>query len=257
MATALITGASAGLGKEFAKLFAEDQHDVLLVARRKNELENLKVELQEKWKIQVHILDLDISKPDSAKKILHFVENNQMEIEFLVNNAGFGTNGTFAELELERELQMIDLNIRSLVELTYLFMQPMIARKHGKILNIGSVAGFQAGPFMSTYYASKAFVNSFSEALSIELKGSGVTCTVLAPGPTATEFQAVAKLEKRKVFNADVSATAISVAKCGYQGMMSGQSLVVPGLSNKLIVQSGRFLPRQFLQKAVAKMNKN
>ncbi|MCB0350650.1 MAG: SDR family oxidoreductase [Bdellovibrionales bacterium] len=256
MKTALITGASAGLGAEFAKIFAKDGHSVVLVARRKDRLEELSKELKSlNSEIQVHVLPVDLSKPGAAKEVVAFTEKQNIAIDFLVNNAGFGSFGHFSQLEINKELEMIDLNVRVLVELTHYFMKPMLERKFGRILNVGSTAGFQPGPFMSTYYASKAFVNSFSEALSYELKDSGVTCTVLAPGPTQTEFMVVAKLQKSKLFNYVTPAGGHEVAKAGYEAMNSGQPLCVPGIRNKLLIQTLRVSPRTLVRNITASLN--
>jgi short-subunit dehydrogenase len=234
MGYALITGASAGLGAEFARLFAADGHSLILVARRRDRLESLARDLSKKHGIEVEVLDADLSAPGAGKKIFDAVQAKGLFVEFLVNNAGFGSNGAFSRLPLEKELQMIDLNIRVLTELTHLFLQPMLQKRSGSILNVGSTAGYQPGPFMATYYASKAHVNSFSRALSIELRGTGVSCTLLAPGATETEFAKSASLEDSRLFKMQVTATADAVARDGYRAMKKRKAIVVSGLVNKI-----------------------
>jgi hypothetical protein len=184
--TALVTGASAGLGTELAWLLAADGHDVVLVARRRDRLEALATEIRTKHRVEVHVLPEDLAQPGAATRLTRALGERGIAIDVLVNNAGFGGTGAFAERELERELEMIQVNIVALVELTHLLLPAMIAKKSGRVLNIGSTAGFVPGAFMAIYYASKAFVNSFTEALSVELEGTGVTATVSCPGATAT-----------------------------------------------------------------------
>ena len=265
MGVALVTGASAGLGVEFAKLFARDGHSVILVARRKDRLEALAHELkvlaplgpEGSQPISTWVIDIDLGKPGAGEKLFKQVEALGVSVEFLVNNAGFGSSGEFAELPLPRELQMIDLNIRALVELTHLFLPSMLMKKAGRILNVGSMAGFQPGPYMATYFATKAFVNSFSEALNEELRKTGVTCTVLAPGPVATEFSEAAGTRESKSFkNSSVVARAPEVAELGYNAMMNGKSMVVNGAMNNILVQTLRVAPRAAIRKAVAQFNK-
>lgn len=252
MGTALITGASAGLGYEFAKLFAKDTHSLILVARRRSLLEKKAAEIKALYPlIHIEIMDMDLGVPGAGKDLFQRVRALGLQVDYLVNNAGFGTTGEFKNLPLDKELQMMDLNMRSLVELTHLFLPAMLQRHSGKILNVGSTAGFQCGPNMATYFATKAFVNSFSEALNYELKNSGVTCTVLAPGATATEFAQVSGTDKLLLFSAAV-ADAASVARDGYKGMFAGRSLVVSGLKNKIMLQLLRIAPRWLTRKVTA-----
>ena len=248
MATALITGASSGLGVHFARLFARDGHSLVLVARRKELLDDLAKEL----KVPCEVIAMDLGVPGAGQRLFEQVP----QVDFLVNNAGFGSQGRFSQLPLARELQMLDLNIRTLVELTHLYLPGMLARRSGKILQVGSTAGFQPGPYMSTYYASKAFVNSFSEALNEELKGSGVSCTVLCPGATATEFAKAAGTEQSKLFRFEfLLASAPRVAQIGYEAMLRGQGMVVAGITNKLMVQMLRLSPRWLARKLAAQVN--
>lgn len=255
MATALITGASAGLGLEYARLFAADKHDLVLVARRKDRLETLGAELSKAHGIQVHVVAADLMDPGAPAQIVAEVNARGLQVDFLVNNAGFGTTGVFAELDPKLEAGEVQVNIGALVALTRAFVPGMIARKHGRILNVGSTAGFQPGPFMATYYASKAFVNSFTEALWFELKGTGVTATVSCPGPTATEFQAVAGNEKTKLAGMG-TMTAAAVAAGGYRAMHAGKRRIVHGLTNKLGAGSTSFIPRGLLLGIAAALNR-
>ena len=256
MATALITGASSGLGLEFAKLHARDGHSLILVARRKDMLEEIAGRLRtENPKIRVDVIDLDLGAPGAGQGLFDRVNQMGRTVDYLVNNAGFGSNGEFAKQPLAKEIQMIDLNIRTLVEATHLFLGPMVARGSGKILNIGSTAGFQPGPFMATYYATKAFVNSFSEALHEELRGTGVTCTVLAPGATATEFAQSANSSSSRLFNTGLVANSRDVARIGYRAMLAGRPLAVAGLVNRWMVQALRVTPRFVVRRMVAAMN--
>jgi short-subunit dehydrogenase len=232
---ALVTGASAGLGAQFARLFAKDKHDLFLVARRRDRLEALAKELEAAHGVRAHVFAADLGAPDGAARVIE--EARPFEVEFLVNNAGFGTSGEFATSDAARELEMVQVNIRALVELTRAFVGPMVARKRGRILNIGSTAGFQAGPFMATYYASKAFVNLFTEAISYELRGTCVTATVSCPGATATEFALVAGNEKSRLFRMG-AASPEEVATQAYRAMLAGKPMIVHGVKNKLAVQA-------------------
>jgi short-subunit dehydrogenase len=250
--TALITGASSGLGAEFAKLFAKDKHDLILVARRKDRLDALAKQLAEAHGISARTLALDLGVPGGAAKLI--AECANVEVEFLVNNAGFGGSGAFAQRPLAREIEMIDLNVRALVELTHAFVAKMLERKRGRVLNIGSTAGFQPGPFMAVYYASKAFVNSFTEALAYELKGTGVTATVSCPGATATEFANVAGNDKSRLF-AMGTASAEVVARQAYRAMMKGKPMIVHGAKNKFALQSLRVSPRATIRAIAASLN--
>jgi short-subunit dehydrogenase len=253
--TALVTGASAGLGTELAWLLAADGHDVVIVARRRDKLEALAAEIKGKHEVQVHVLAEDLAKPGAAKRIQAALDEKGIAIEVLVNNAGFGGTGAFAERELVRELEMIQVNIVALVELTHLLLPRMIANKSGRVLNIGSTAGFVPGAFMAIYYASKAFVNSFTEALSVELEGTGVTATVSCPGATATEFAQVAGNEKTPLFKSKVMG-AREVAEDAYRAMMRGQPLSVAGFMNKVRIASLRVAPRGMMRSVAAGMNK-
>jgi short-subunit dehydrogenase len=253
LATALITGASAGIGRELSRLFAADGHDLVLVARRLPELQALCAELEAQHRVKAEAVACDLSSPSDLAALLARLADR--ELHFVVNNAGFGTLGAFAELPAEREAAMIELNVTALVRLTRAALPGMMLRKRGYILNIGSTAGFQPGPYMATYYATKAFVNSFSEALAYELAGTGVSVTVSCPGPTLTEFGAVSGVDKSRLFQLG-AASAESVARSAYRAMLRRRPMVVHGLMNFLLVQSLRFSPRGLVRAITASLNR-
>jgi short-subunit dehydrogenase len=252
--TALVTGASAGLGAEFARLFAADGHDVVLVARRREKLAALARELEAKHGVRATVIGLDLTRPEAPPALVKELEARDIALEFLVNNAGFGTTGAFVEADPVRELEMLALNVTAVVHLTRLILPTMVERKSGRILNVGSTAGFMPGPFMAGYYASKAFVNSFTEALAFELRGTGVTATVTCPGPTATEFAASAGVEKSRLFETG-TMQAGPVARLAYRAMMRGRSVAIPGMRNKLAILSLRFAPRAAAVSMAASLN--
>ena len=254
--TALVTGASAGLGRDYARLFAADGHDVVLVARRRERLEELAREIGAKNGVQTHVLPLDLGDREAPRRCAEELRARGVAIDFLVNNAGLGTNGAFAESDPAKQLEMIQVNVTTLVELTRLLLPDMIARKRGRVLNVGSTAGFQAGPFMAVYYASKAFVNSFSEALAYELDGTGVTVTVSCPGATETEFAGHAGNDSSLLFKLG-AADSVSVAREAYAAMMAGRRMVVHGVTNKLRVQALRVSPRAVVIGLAARLNRS
>jgi len=243
---ALITGASAGIGLELAKLFAADGHDLVLVARRADVLEKLAHSLRAKHGTTVHIWPADLADPQAPRQLQARAVAEGLAIDILVNNAGFGAMGLFHALPPERQLGIIDVNMRALTEMTYHFLPPMRERRRGRILNLGSIVGFLPGPYMAVYYASKAYVVSFSEALAEELLGSGITVTCLCPGYTATEFQKAAGIAKTGMLARLRPMPAETVARIGYRGLMAGRRLVVPGWGNRISVFGLRFSPRRF-----------
>ena len=253
MATALVTGASAGIGRELSRLFAADGHDLVLVARRLPELEALCAELRQQRGVQARAVACDLSSNHELEALLSEVPS--LELDYLVNNAGFGTVGSFVELAADRQVAMVALNVSALLRLTRAVLPGMVARRRGKVLNLGSTAGFQPGPYMATYYASKAFVNSFSEALSYELRGTGVSVTVSCPGPTASEFGALSGLDQTPLF-ARGAASAESVARGAYRAMQRGQSLVVHGFLNRLMALLVRLSPRAAVRAVTARLNR-
>lgn len=254
--TALVTGASAGLGKELASLFAKDGHDVVLVARSESKLRTLADDLSRTHGITAHVVPADLGQASAPAHVFERTRQLGVDVDFLVNNAGFGTNGAFLDLELAREKEMIAVNCTSLLELTHRFVNPMRARARGRVLNIASTAGFQPGPFMATYYASKAFVISFSEALAFELQGTGVTVTCHCPGATATDFASTAGNDKSKLFQRSGVADAPDVALHAYRSMMKGDVLSVHGALNKLGVQGLRLSPRALVRSLTAGLNR-
>jgi short-subunit dehydrogenase len=253
--SALVTGASAGLGREFARLFAADGCDLVLVARRKDRLETLAAELRAAKKISVQVLTADLGRPEEVERVIHQVQAQGREIEFLVNNAGLGSVGSFAESTLETQLGMVEVNVRAVVRLTRAFLPGMVSRRRGRVLNIGSTAGLQPGPYAAVYYATKAFVNSFTEALAFELKGTGVTATVSLPGATATEFASVAGSGTTRLFRSGVMSAA-EVAREAYRAMHQGQAFVVHGWRNKVLGASVRLGPRSVVRAIAASMNR-
>jgi hypothetical protein len=242
--TVLITGASGGIGLELSKLFAKNGYDLVLVARSSDKLNELKGELSSQFGISVIIISKDLSDPKAPQEIYEEVKNGSINIDILINNAGFGGAGKFSDTDLKRELDMMTVNMTVPVVLTKFFLPHMIEMKKGKILNVASTAAFVPGPFMSIYYATKAFVLSFSEALTNELKGTGVTVTALCPGATRTGFQKEANVESIRLLSFNV-ANVEDVAKAGYTGLMKGKEVVIPGIFNKLLIQSVRFSPRR------------
>lgn len=252
---ALVTGASSGLGEQFAHRFARDGHDVILVARNEARLNALAERLRIQ-KIQTYVMPFDLSDPTTPKRLFEAVAAKGLEVEYLVNNAGFGSNGPFLDLDLARELEMMQVNCTAVLELCHRFLKPMRARGHGRVLNVASTAGFQPGPFMATYYASKAFVVNFSEALSHELKGTGVTVTASCPGATNTEFQKTAGNAESRLFQQPGVAKPEDVVEQAYEAMMQGEPLIVHGWMNYMAFQSLRLAPRAVARSLAATLNK-
>ena len=243
--TALITGASSGIGYEFCKIFAENGFNLVITARSEDKLTKFASKLTEEFNVDVKTIPADLSIPSEAQKLFDESINAGMRINVLINNAGFGMRGKFVDLDLKKQLNMIDLNMRSLTELTYLFANEMIKSGGGKILNVASTAGFQPGPLMAVYYASKAFVLNFSEAVANELKDKNVSVTVVCPGPTETQFQKTAGMEGTNLFRNNFVMTAEEVAALGYKGLMKGKTLVIAGKVNKVLAFSSRLAPRK------------
>jgi len=253
---ALVTGASSGIGRELARLFAENGLAVVLVARRLERLDELARELEYRHGAKTVVLAEDLTDVQAPARIYDTLRARDIEVEYLVNNAGFGDGGSFAHAELGKQLSMITLNIRALTHLTGLFVPVMVSRKRGKILNVGSTAGFQPGPYMATYYATKAFVNSFTEALAHELTGTGVTATLSCPGPTETEFRKIAGTEGTRTLKRPASMSASQVAREAYDAMMEGKPMVVHGTVNKALLQGLRLSPRAATRWFVAGINR-
>ena len=247
--TAVVTGASSGIGLELARLLARDGYDLVLVARSVDKLDRLGAELAVQHRIRARSVGADLVSPDAPGAIAEMLKQAAVQVEVLVNNAGYGTSGPFATTDLRTELDLLQVNVVALTHLTKLLLPAMLAGKRGRILNVASTAAFQPGPFMAVYYASKAYVLSFSEALAEELSGSGVTVTTLCPGPVPTGFQTRAGVDLTRLVSTPLVMDAATVARAGYAGLMKGKRLVVPGLGNKLLVQSERFAPRRLVTK--------
>jgi short-subunit dehydrogenase len=252
--TALITGASSGFGVEFAKNFAAEGHDLVLVARRLDRLNSLAEELREKYNVNVRVIGRDLSRMDEVQSVYDTLKKENINVDFLVNNAGLGDFGNFHESQWPKDEQMLDVNIKALTKLTYLLVRPMVERGFGRILNVASTAAFQPGPLMAVYFATKAYVLSFSEAISNELKGTGVTVTILCPGASESEFLSVAKLEDSMLFKRKKVPAAKEVADFGYKEMMKGSMTVVHGFTNKMGAIASRFIPRKTALKVVRKI---
>lgn len=251
--TALITGASGGIGYEFARIFAREGYDLVLVARGEQKLNEIAAELKAKHNTQTLVISKDLSAAGSPDEVYAEVQQKGVNVDVLVNNAGFATYGYFTDIDLTKELQMMQLNIVTLTHLTKLLLPGMKARKFGKILNISSTAAFQAGPLMAVYYASKAYVLSFSEAIGTELEGTGIAVTAFCPGPTESGFQQRAAMEDSKLVQSGLMSAA-AVAQIGYNALIKNQRVVVPGFSNKVLVFATRLLPRSIVTHMVMNM---
>lgn len=251
--TALITGASGGIGLELARIHASKGDNLVLVARSSDKLECIKQELEGGYKIEVYYIVKDLSMKDSAIEVFDEVKDKNIVIDYLVNNAGFGDFGMFADSDWNKQERMISLNITVLAHLTRLFLPGMIERGEGKILNVASLASFQPGPSMSVYFGTKAFVLNFSEAVNNEVRDKGVTVTALCPGSTESNFHAVAMDVPGLVENRRMQS-AREVALAGYNGMMKGKPVVIPGFKNSFLVFASRFFPREFITKTVRKI---
>ena len=251
--TALITGASGGIGEEFAKVFAREKYDLVLVARSEDKLIKLANDLQSKYGVAVQVIAKDLAKPDSPNELFDDLKNTQ--IDALVNNAGYATYGEFVKIDLQTELDEMQLNMVTLTHLTKLFLPAMVENGFGQILNVASTAALQPGPLMAVYYATKAYVLSFSEAIAKELEGTGVTVSALCPGPTESGFQQRAAMTDSRLVQSGLMS-AQKVAERGYKGLVRGERVVIPGLSNKLGALAIRFSPRNMVTNLVMNMQK-
>jgi short-subunit dehydrogenase len=254
MATALITGASNGIGLELAKIHASKGDNLVLVARNKEKLDAIKTELENKYKIVVYTIGKDLSAINSAQEVYNETNQQNFQVDYLINNAGFGDFGMFAETIWEKELQMINLNITTLTQFTKLYLKDMVKRRSGKIMNVASTAAFQSGPTMAVYYATKAYVLNFSEAVDNEVRDKGVSITTLCPGPTESGFQAAAALEDSGLVKGKKLPTSKEVAEYGYASMMKGKTVAIHGLMNSILANSVRFMPRKLVVMVTRKM---
>lgn len=251
----LITGGTKGIGLELAKLFAKDKNNLIIVARKEDELKIVKENLEKEFNISVEILGLDLSVDNSCEKLIEFVEEKNIVVDNLINNAGVGSFGYFDEIDVDKDIKLIDINIIVLTKLIKYFLPKMKERRSGGILNVASTAAFVGGPKMSTYYSSKAYVLTLSEALYEEAKEFGVNVSCLCPGPVKTSFQenaGIIKSEKAKKYLMD----AKDVAKEGYDGFKNKKAIIIPGFKNKAMVIATKFLPRYIIRKIIFSTNK-
>ncbi|TWT54893.1 putative ketoacyl reductase [Rubripirellula amarantea] len=253
MSTTLITGSSSGIGLELAKQFAKDGNDVVLVARSEDKLTELAETIRSSFGVRADVIISDLSKPEAVDRLCERLQDRGLEIETLVNNAGFGALGKFTELSADRQTDMLMVNVVALTRLTRQLLPQMIERGSGGILNVGSIAAYQAGPNMAVYYASKAYVLSFTEGLREEVKGTGVHVTCLEPGPTESGFGDDSGMGRLDMFSKS-TMSALDVAKAGYRGYRNNEDIVIPGWQNRLMVTSTSFLPRIVTRKIVARM---
>lgn len=253
--TALITGASGGIGYELANVFARNGYGLIVVARSTDKLNHLQAELTQNHGVQVDVMTQDLSQVDAPSNLFDQVQQQGLTVDVLVNNAGFGDYGPFVDCDWSKHGALLQLNMVTLTHLTRLFLPSMLERGQGKILNVASTAAFQPGPFMAAYYASKSYVMSFTEALAYELEGTGVTATVLCPGPTrGTDFQARAELGDVDVFKQLKLPEASDVAQFGYDALARNQRIAIHGWLNRLLVFTNRVMPRQVVTQAIGQL---
>jgi short-subunit dehydrogenase len=253
MPTALITGASSGIGADLARELARDGHDLVLVARRVEPMQALAAEFTTK----VTIIAADLSKPGAAADLVRELESRNLAIDVLINNAGLGATGRFDQIDLAKTSETLQVNVTALTELTRLLLPPMIARGRGRIMLVASTAAFQPGPLMAVYYASKAYVLSFGEAIAFELRGTGVSVTTLCPGPTATNFFDAAGGDHTKLFKNPMTKlmNSAEVARIGYAGLKAGRRVVISGASNKLLAITARMSPHALVLRIANYLN--
>lgn len=245
--TALITGASNGIGYELAKVHAAKGVNLVLVARNKDKLEELREEIEEKKKVWVYTVGKDLTLPGAVKEVYDELKSRSISIDYLINNAGFGDIGLFEESDWDRQEKMINLNIMAVAHFTRLFLPDMICRGGGRIMNLASTASFQPGPTMSVYFATKAFVLSFSEAVNNEVREHGITVTALCPGPTHSGFQSAASGRDPKLFKGNKFPSPREVAEFGYRAMLKGKSVAIHGFKNSFFIKSLKFVPRSLV----------
>lgn len=251
----LITGATAGIGYELAKIYATDGYNLVLVARNIERLEKVKSELNLMYNVNIHTLSIDLSIDNSCEEIFNYVNKKHLTVDILINNAGVGSFGYFKELDINKEVDQININVKALSELTRLFLPTMINNEAGSILNVASTAAFCSGPKMATYYATKAFVLSFTEAIYEEVKGSNIKISCLCPGAVRTEFLDKSGIKKNEIAKKNMM-TAKEVAKIAYKDFNKGKLIIIPGVKNKIIVGFNKIVPRSISRKVILLMNK-
>lgn len=250
----LITGASSGIGYELAKVCGREKYNLVLVARREERLKTLQAELEAAYGIQVWTYRADLTRAEERQQLFNWTQIQSISIGGLINNAGFGDYGPFIETDWDKQDQMLQLNIVALTHLTRLFLPGMVERRQGKILNIASTAAFQPGPFMAVYFATKAYVMSFTNAIASEVEGTGVTATTLCPGPTESEFQEISAMSKSKLIQGRKLPTSAEVAEYGYQTMQQGKRVAIHGFDNQVLAFITRLLPNKLLTDMVRSM---
>ncbi|MEL3972476.1 SDR family oxidoreductase [Rossellomorea oryzaecorticis] len=252
--TVLITGASSGIGLHFSHKFAQAGHNVVLVARSEDKLLSLATELEGNYNIKAHVIKADLAEMGASRVIYEQVTSNDIEVDILINNAGFGLFGEFEQTEIEKEVEMIQVNITALTELSKYFGKEMVNRKNGQILNVASTAAFQPGPLMAVYYATKAYVLSLSEALANEWEEHGVQVMALCPGATKTGFSDTAQLQESKLFQSGVMTVEEVVEEAYKQMAHQKKAVIIPGFKNRMLAGSIRFMPRKMVTKIVRKV---
>jgi len=255
--TALVTGASSGIGLEFARIFSKNGSDLILIARSEEKLYALAKELEQAYGIKAKVMAKDLSDKNAPEEIYNELKKEKIEIDYLVNNAGFGGYGKYYETDWKKEEDMIQVNITALAHLTKLFVKDMVKRNNGRILNVASTAAFQPGPLMSVYYAGKAFVLSLSEAMAYELKDTKVKVTCFCPGPVKSNFHIAANIKESKLTKGKNIPTSYEAALYGYNAMMKGKRIAIEGFMNKALAFAVRFLPRKMVLATVYKLQEN
>lgn len=255
MSYTLITGASSGIGYKLAELFAQNNKSLILVARDKSRLQNIKQSFEKKFKVEVICLSLDLTNDNDVDYLFKYVEENNLIVDNLINNAGIGSFGNFNEIDKDIDMDLIRLNVYTPTKLMKLFLPKFIERNSGGILNVSSTAAFGIGPGMATYYATKSYLLQLSESISYELKGTNVTVSTFCPGPVDTDFQRKAGVKKSSISKGYI-ISAEEAAKSAYEGFIKGKVIIVPGIKNKLLVQGFRFLPRCIIGNIASRLNK-
>jgi len=245
--TVLITGASEGIGLEFTKIFAENGYDLILISRNSEKLNNLKSEINLKFDSHITIFSKDLSNINVLSELNSCLSRDETQIDILINNAGSGVFGEFSQTDFKKELDMINVNITALTYLTKIVLRKMLKSKKGKILNVASTAAFKPGPMMAVYYATKSYVMSFSKAIAVETRDTGIDISVLCPGPTKTDFLAKASENKIHTVKFNKSAAAHDVALYGYNAIMKNKAVAIPGITNKLLVFISKFIPEKII----------